>query len=240
MPPFKLWCSNPRTASGTWLWLIAFAMCLPTSVRAQGSGSWILRVGAVGSGTSDEGTWTFKPSTNLGAQVFEFSNSWGAALTAERVLGQHLHLGVHLAYASTDFALTVSPPAGATSFTSRDKTSYVPLLGEVQYGFLPGSRANPRLGVGAGKFFTRDVRLGTDAQVAEADFEFDDPVILSYGAGVDVSVDRAGVWLLSFDVKSTRYEYTLGTNVWVDTQTLLDQDAALSFNHLVLSLGRRF
>lgn len=188
--------------------------------RAQESGAWIVRLGAVGSATSDEGIWNFNRSSGLGSQIFEFSNSWGAAITGERVFRRHLHVGIHFVYATTDFALTVTPTGGGSPFTGRDKTSYVPILGEIQYAFLPASRVNPRLSVTAGKFFTRDVRLQTTPSAAAVDFKFEHPVIVGFGLGADVRLSDSGAWILSFDMKSTRYEYTLVANDWVDTQTL--------------------
>ncbi len=212
----------------------------PAAVFAQESGAWIVRLGAVGSATSDDGIWNFNASTGMGSQVFEFSNSWGVAITGERVFRRHLHLGVHLVYAPTDFALTVTPTGGGSPFTSRDKTSYMPILAEIQYAPLPASRVNPRLSVTAGKFFTRDVRLRTAPSTAVVDFQFENPVIVGFGLGADVRLGDSGAWILSFDMKSTRYEYTLVANDWVDPQTLLNQDATLAFDHLVFSLGRRF
>ena len=234
---------QPRLARHSPFRVLSVAMAFiaaPTTICAQESGAWILRLGAIGSATSDEGIWNFKASSGLGPQVFEFSNSWGAAVTGERVVGRHLRLGLHIVYATTDFALTVTPTDGGSPSISRDQTSYAPILGEIQFAVLPTSRVNPRLGLTAGKFFTRDVQLRTEPSAPLVDYEFEDPIIVGFGIGVDVRLGDSGVWLLSFDMKSTRYEYTLVANDWVDPQTLLNQDATLAFDHLVFSLGRSF
>ena len=100
---------------------VVLLLVVPSKLAAQETGSWIIRLGAVGSGTADEGTWTFSSSTGLGDQVFEFSNSWGVAVGGEYIFAGHIHLGVHLTYTTTDFALTVTPGGNGTTFTSRDK-----------------------------------------------------------------------------------------------------------------------
>jgi len=73
--------------------------------------------------------------------------------------------------------ITVTPTDGGSPSTSRDKTSYAPILGEIQYAVLPRSRVNPRLGLTAGKFFTRDVQLRTEPSAPLVDYEFENPII---------------------------------------------------------------
>ena len=100
-------------------------------------------------------------------------------------------------------------------------------------------RVNPRDGVMAGKFLTRNVQLRTNAST-EVSFEFENPGMIGFGLGADVRLTRSGSWVMSFDVKSMWFEYTLVRNDWVEAQTLLDQAAWGSFNHLVLGIGRRW
>lgn len=84
------------------------------------------------------------------------------------------------------------------------------------------------------------MQLRTEPSAPLVDYEFENPIIIGFGIGVDIRLGDSGVWLLSFDMKSTTYEYTLVSNDWVDPQTLLNQDATLAFDHLVFSLGRTF
>ena len=210
-----------------------------SGAEAQDSQKWIVRLGATGTGTSDEGVVLFSEATGLGAQAFEFSNSWGVALNADRALTRRLRLGVHAGYATTDFTLKVATPGGG-SFADTDQTTMAPLLLELKLSLLPDRRANPHIGFAGGMMFAKNVRLRSDASGPVTDFTFENPPIGGYVLGVDLMLDAAGSWLAFFQIKSLTLDYTVEPNSLVPGQTLLDQRLRDSLNHLVLGVGYAF
>jgi hypothetical protein len=226
----------PSTASQITAFVCLAFSGLLLPANGQDESVWIARIGGAATGTSDEGTVLFLPATGFEVESFRFSNSWGIAAAVERVWRDRWHVGIHASYAPTDFSVSVEESGGTTA-QAVDRTTFAPVLLELKYGFLPGRRINPLLGLTGGILFARDASLAI-AGGAPTQFAFEEKATYGYMLGADVSLGSG--WQLDFTVRSLGFEYAVAENELVPAQTLLDQDFLSAFTHLVMGIGHRW
>lgn len=207
-------------------------------VQAQDENGWIIRLGAVGTGTFDDGIWTFNASSGLGQQAFTFQNSWGIALDVHYRYQGRWMTGMHYAWSHTGFQIEISDGNRETS-VHRDPTSFTPVLLEQIYQFRKGKVLRPYLGATVGILFTRNIELSNlPVNPNQLSFTFQNPFIYGFVVGVDYEFGNRGLFLQTA-IRALTFEYTMEETALTDHQTLLDQVFWMNYNHIQIGIGKR-
>ena len=218
--------------------LLFFICCFNLChLTAQNDNAWLVRIGAVGTGTFDEGIWTFNDQTGLGQQKFTFGNSWGIGLTIHYRYNDQWKTGVHLALSYTSFELEITDNAFGT-ISDRDYTTFNPLLIEQLYQFRKAKAFRPYIGLCAGALFTRNIKLTIPPATNPTAFTFVNPFIFGFAIGVDYEFGTSGLFLQT-SIRGLNFEYTLKETAVTNEQTLLDQVFWMNYNHIQIGIGKR-
>ena len=215
-----------------------FLILLASALSAQSKGDWIIRAGIVGTGTYDDGIWTFAPTVSLGQQTFLFQNSWGFSLDAEYQWHPRWMTGIHTAASYTGFSLLITD-GNREAIELKDYTSFSPIMLEQKFVFRPEKPLRPYLGITGGVLLTRNIEFQILPNYPLTAFIFKNPFIYGFLIGADWEVGTQG-FIFHSVIRALTFEYTLEETHWTPHQTLLDQVFWMNYNHIQLGIGKIF